>query len=319
MGGATGGTTAAIVNPAGPIRSAAGRFGAYGGRYVPETLMAALEELEAAYAEAQADPAFQAELDDLLHDYCRPAHAALLRQAAERDSWAARRSTSSAKTCCTPARTRSTTRSARGCWRGAWASSASSPRPARASTASPRPPSARCFGMECVVYMGEEDMRRQELNVYRMRLLGAEVRGVERGLGDAEGRDQRGHARLGHQRPHHATTSWAARWARILIRRWCATSIASSARKRKQQILEQEGRLPDCGRRLRRRRLERDWRVLRVHLDDTNVRLIGVEAGGRGTALGEHAARFRRSAAACPACCRARTPMCCRTMPGRSR
>ena len=63
-------TTAAMVNPAGPVRSVAGRFGIYGGRYVPETLMAALEELEAAYAEAQKDEAFQAELDDLLKNYC---------------------------------------------------------------------------------------------------------------------------------------------------------------------------------------------------------------------------------------------------------
>src|SRR5260370_38097399 len=63
-------TTAAIVNPAGPVKSAAGRFGAYGGRYVPETLMAALEELEHAYALAKEDSAFQAELADLLHNYC---------------------------------------------------------------------------------------------------------------------------------------------------------------------------------------------------------------------------------------------------------
>ena len=55
------------------------------------------------------------------------------------------------------------------------------------------------FGMECVVYMGEEDMRRQELNVHRMRLLGAEVRGVSSGSRTLEGRDQRSHARLGHQ------------------------------------------------------------------------------------------------------------------------
>ena len=69
-GGAIGNTTAALVSPAGPVRSAAGRFGVYGGRYVPETLMAALLELDAAYAEAQADAAFHAELDGLLKDYC---------------------------------------------------------------------------------------------------------------------------------------------------------------------------------------------------------------------------------------------------------
>src|ERR1700723_4785759 len=63
-------TTAAMVNPAGPVGAVKGRFGAYGGRYVPETLMAALEELEQAYAVADADPAFHAELDGLLHHYC---------------------------------------------------------------------------------------------------------------------------------------------------------------------------------------------------------------------------------------------------------
>ena len=60
------------------------------------------------------------------------------------------------------------------------------------------------LGFECVVYMGTEDMRRQELNVFRMRLLGAEVRGVDSGSRTLERRHQRGHARLGHQRPHHA-------------------------------------------------------------------------------------------------------------------
>src|SRR4029079_9247969 len=64
------GTTTAMVSPAGPVRSAVGRFGVYGGRYVPETLMAALEELEGAYGDAQKDEAFHAELDDLLKNYC---------------------------------------------------------------------------------------------------------------------------------------------------------------------------------------------------------------------------------------------------------
>ena len=97
-----------------------GRFGAYGGRYVPETLMAALEELEQAYAEAQADPVFHAELDLLLRDFAgRPTPlylaARLTSQLGEQ------KSTSNAKTCCTRAPTRSTTVSARGCSRAAWA------------------------------------------------------------------------------------------------------------------------------------------------------------------------------------------------------
>ncbi len=107
--------------------------------------MAPLEELEHAYLEARQDPAFQAELSDLLRNYAGPAHAALFRRAAFTERWAARASSSSAKTCCTPARTRSTTAWARRCWRGAWASAASSPKPAPASTAWPPPRSARCW------------------------------------------------------------------------------------------------------------------------------------------------------------------------------
>ena len=156
-----------------------GRFGDYGGRYVPETLMAALEELEPHTRRRRRIP-LPRELDSCCATTpAAPRRSTSLQRLTER--WAAQRSISSAKTCCTPARTRSTTAWARGCSRGAWASTASSRKRAPASTASPPLPSARCFGMECVVYMGEEDMRRQELNVFRMRLLGAEVRGVTSG------------------------------------------------------------------------------------------------------------------------------------------
>jgi tryptophan synthase beta chain len=80
------------------------------------------------------------------------------------------------------------------------------------------------FGLECVVYMGEEDMRRQELNVFRMRLLGAEVRGV---AGSATLKDAINEAMRDWVTNVRTTfTSSARRWARIRIRRWCATSIA---------------------------------------------------------------------------------------------
>ena len=74
---------ASIILPASPSESRPGRFGVYGGRYVPETLMAALVELEREYEIAKADAAFQAELTSLLTDYRRPPHAALLLQAAD--------------------------------------------------------------------------------------------------------------------------------------------------------------------------------------------------------------------------------------------
>ena len=111
----------------------------------------------------------------------RPA-ARLRRPAVDRSPSATTSASSSACACCssartstTPARTRSTTCSARRCSPSAWARPGSSPRPAPASTASPPPPRPRCSGMECKVYMGAVDVERQALNVFRMRLLGAEV------------------------------------------------------------------------------------------------------------------------------------------------
>ena len=122
-----------------------GRFGEFGGRFVPETLVPACQELEAAFREAWADPAFRAELDELLRDYAgRPSiltECHNLGRAARRP-----RCCSSARTSTTPARTRSTTCSARRCSPSAWARRASSPRPAPASTASPRATAAALLG-----------------------------------------------------------------------------------------------------------------------------------------------------------------------------
>ena len=98
------------------------RFGPYGGRYVPETLIPALDELEREWAAARADPDFRAELDVLLRDYAgRP--TPLYRAPPAERGGGRHRATSSARTCSTPARTRSPTRSARRCWPAAWASS----------------------------------------------------------------------------------------------------------------------------------------------------------------------------------------------------
>ena len=121
------------------------RFGPYGGRFVPEVLMAALDELSAAWVEARDDDGFRAELDGAPARLRRPADAALPRPSAS-PSASAGASTSSARTWPTPAPTRSTTPSARRCSPGGWARRASSPRPGPASTASPRPRPARCSG-----------------------------------------------------------------------------------------------------------------------------------------------------------------------------
>jgi tryptophan synthase beta chain len=173
-------TTAAMVNPAGPVRSVAGRFGIYGGRYVPETLMAALEELEAAYGEAQKDVAFQAELDDLLRNYCgRPTPLYFAKRLTEQCGGAKiylKREdllhTGAHKI--NNALGQGLLARRMGKQRIIAETGAGQHGVATATVCA-------LFGMECVIYMGEEDMRRQELNVYRMRLLGAEVRGVSAG------------------------------------------------------------------------------------------------------------------------------------------
>jgi tryptophan synthase beta chain len=147
------------------------------------------------------------------------------------------------------------------------------------------------FGLECVIYMGEEDMQRQELNVYRMRLLGAEVRGVSAGsatLKDAINeamRDWVTNVRttyyiLGSALGAHPYPTMVRDFHRVI------------GREAKAQMLEREGRLPTAiiacvggG--------SNAIGAFYEFLPDENVQLIGVEAGGRGTALGEHAARFQ--------------------------
>ena len=174
------------------------------------------------------------------------------------------------------------------------------------------------FGLECVIYMGEEDMRRQELNVFRMRLLGAEVRGVAIGLGDAEGRDQRGDARLGHQRARHVLHP-GQRAGRASVPDDGARLPPRDQPEARAQMLEQEGRLPTAivacvggG--------SNAIGAFYEFLGDKDVRLIGVEAGGRGTALGEHAARFQKTGGGVAGRAAGNVlATCCRTMRARSR
>src|SRR5229473_1177927 len=158
----------------------AGRFGAYGGRYVPETLMAALEELEAAYAEAQKDAAFQAELDDLLRNYCgRPTPLYFAKRLTEQCGGAKiylKREdllhTGAHKI--NNALGQGLLARRMGKQRIIAETGAGQHGVATATVCA-------LLGMECVVYMGEEDMERQSLNVFRMKLLGAEVRAVTSG------------------------------------------------------------------------------------------------------------------------------------------
>ena len=269
--------------------SAAGRFGAYGGRYVPETLVAALDELEHAYAEAQADPAFHAKLDALLRDYAgRPTplyFASRLTEALGGAKIYLKREdllhTGAHKI--------------NNCLGQALLAVRMGKKRIIAETGAGQHGVATAtvcalFGLECVVYMGEEDMRRQELNVYRMRMLGAEVRGVSSGsktLKDAINEAMRDwvtnvrttHYLLGSVLGAHPYPTMVRDFHRVI------------SREARQQILEKEGRLPSAviacvggG--------SNAIGAFFEFIPDREVRLIGVEAGGRSFALGEHAARF---------------------------
>jgi tryptophan synthase beta chain len=275
----------------------AGRFGAYGGRYVPETLMAALEELEHAYAEAKEDPTFQAELDDLLHNYCgRPTPLYFAKRLTEQCGGAKiylKREdllhTGAHKI--NNALGQGLLARRMGKQRIIAETGAGQHGVATATVCA-------LFGLECVIYMGEEDMRRQELNVYRMRLLGAEVRGVSGGsatLKDAINeamRDWVTNVRttyyiLGSALGAHPYPTMVRDFHRVI------------GREAKAQMLEREGRLPTAiiacvggG--------SNAIGAFYEFLPDENVQLIGVEAGGRGPALGEHAARFQKQGGGVP-------------------
>ncbi len=267
-----------------------GRFGPYGGRYVPETLMAALEELEHAYDQTQADPAFQSELNTLLHDYVgRPTPLTLASRLTEQLGGAKiyfkredllHTGAHKINNCI---------------GQGLLAKRMGKKRIIAETGAGQHGVATATvcalLGLECVVYMGEEDMRRQELNVYRMRLLGAEVRGVNSGsrtLKDAINEAMRDwvtnvrttHYLLGSVLGAHPYPTMVRDFHRI---------ISKEARK---QILEKESRLPSAiiacvggG--------SNAIGAFYEFIPDKEVRLIGVEAGGRSTALGEHAARFQ--------------------------
>ncbi|HZU09972.1 MAG TPA: tryptophan synthase subunit beta [Pseudacidobacterium sp.] len=273
------------------IQSAStGRFGPYGGRYVPETLMAALEELEHAYAQAQADPAFQAELDSLLRDYAgRPTPLYYASRLTEK--------LGGAKIYLKREDLLHTgAHKINNCIGQGLLAKRMGKKRIIAETGAGQHGVATAtvcalLGLECVVYMGEEDMQRQELNVYRMRLLGAEVRGVSSGsrtLKDAINEAMRDwvtnvrttHYLLGSVLGAHPYPMMVRDFHRI---------ISKEARK---QILEKEGRLPSAviacvggG--------SNAIGAFYEFIPDKEVRLIGVEAGGRGTKLGEHAARFQ--------------------------
>src|SRR5580693_9182450 len=166
--------------PSGSVPVGTGRFGVYGGRYVPETLMAALEELDRGYEKAKRDPKFQRRLDELLRTYAgRPTALSFARRLTQK--------LGGAKIYLKREDLLHTgAHKINNCLGQSLLVERMGKRRVIAETGAGQHGVATAtvcalLGFECVVYMGTEDMRRQELNVFRMRLLGAEVRGVESG------------------------------------------------------------------------------------------------------------------------------------------
>jgi tryptophan synthase beta chain len=264
-----------------------GRFGVHGGQYIPETLMNAVIELEAAYNDAKADPSFQAELTELFNEYAgRPSRlyfakrmtanlggAKIYLKREDLNHTGAHKINNvlgQALLAKRMGKTRLIAETGAGQHGVATATAAA------------------LMGMECVVYMGREDMERQALNVYRMRLLGAEVRGVDAGTATLK----------------DAVSETFREWTnRIDDTHYCLGSVmgphpfptivrdfqAVISRESRAQVLAAEGRLPDA--------------VLACvgggsnaigsfyhYIADEGVRLIGCEAAGRGIDTWETAA-----------------------------
>ena len=265
-----------------------GRFGAYGGRYVPETLVAALEELEREYARARRDRRFHQDLGRLLRDYAgRPTPLSFAQRLTEKLG-GARIYLKREDLLHTGAH------KINNCLGQALLAVRMGKRRVIAETGAGQHGVATAtvcalLGLECVVYMGTEDMRRQELNVFRMRLLGAEVCPVEAGsrtLKDAINEAMRDWV-TNVRTTHYLLGSVLGAHPYPTMVRDFQSVIGKEART---QIRKAAGRLPSMviacvggG--------SNAIGIFHAFLGDKKVRLVGVEAGGRGPQLGEHAAR----------------------------
>ncbi len=272
-----------------PWPDAAGRFGEFGGRFVPETLMSPIEELQRAYLEAQADTAFQREFKRLLKDFAgRPTPLYHARRLSDRLGGAQiflkredllHTGAHKINNCLGQgllARRMGKTRLI--------AETGAGQHGVATATV------AAMFGLECCVYMGEEDMARQAPNVFRMRLLGAQVVPVGSGsktLKDAINEAMRDwvtnvsntHYLMGSVLGPHPYPVMVREFQRV---------IGQEARR---QIMDTVGRLPDVllacvGGGSNSIGLFYDF------IPDAEVQMVGIEAGGRSLQLGDHAARF---------------------------
>ncbi len=268
-----------------------GWYGEFGGRYAPEVLMPAVQELETAFTQAWKDRAFRQELDDLRKNYAgRPTpldHAVRCTQAWGGAQVYLKREdlnhTGSHKLNNCLGQILLAKRMGK---KRIIAETGAGQHGVATATVCAR------FGFKCVVYMGTEDMARQALNVYRMRLLGAEVRGVDSGsktLKDAMNeaiRDWITNVKTTYYLI--GTVAGFDPYPRMV--RAFQSVIGTEAR---QQMLRQVGRLPDAvvacvggG--------SNAMGIFSGFLKDAKVKLIGVEAGGLGLATGRHAAPLNR-------------------------
>ena len=266
-----------------------GYYESYGGRFVPETLIPVLREIERAYSEARDDPAFQEEFDDLMRNYVgRPTPLSFARRLTKRLGGAkiylkredlahtGAHKINNAIGQALLARRMKKTRII--------AETGAGQHGVAVATA------AAFFGNTCEIFMGSEDIRRQSLNVFRMKLLGSTVTEVTTGsktLKDAINEAMRNWA-LTCRDTYYIFGSVLGPHPFPLIVRDFQSIIGREARE---QIIAREGRLPDLlvacvggG--------SNSLGLFFEFLDDPGVGMIGVEAGGKGSGYGEHAARF---------------------------
>ena len=284
--------TATATSPASPaslaaVPDAAGHFGPYGGTFVPETLVAALEQLTAEYEKAKNDPAFQEEFESYLHEYVgRPSRLYYARRLTE--AWGGAKvylkredlnHTGAHKINNTIGQALLTKRMGK---KRVIAETGAGMHGVATATV------GALFDLQTDVYMGAEDVRRQSLNVFRMKQMGANVIEVHSGsktlkdaLNDAL-RDWMGSV----ETTHYIIGSVAGPHPFPMMVRDFQACIGREARA---QCLEKEGKLPHAvvacvggG--------SNAAGIFYPFINDRDVKLVGVEAGGRGSALGQHAA-----------------------------
>src|SRR6202046_1494057 len=281
---------ASVIVPSVPSESRPGRFGIYGGRYVPETLMAALVELEHEYDLAKADAAFQTELAGLLKDFAgRPTPLYFAKRLTEQLGGAkiylkredllhtGAHKINNAIGQILLAKRMGKTRII--------AETGAGQHGVATATVS------AMFGLKCVIYMGEVDCKRQALNVYRMKMLGAEVVSVKAGqktLKEAVNEAMRDWVTNVRSTHYILGTAYGAHPYPVMVRNF-QRIIGDEA---KRQIMQQEERLPDLliacvggG--------SNAIGLFYPFLEDEKVKMIGVEAGGLGILPEKHAARFQ--------------------------